>query len=215
MRIKTNMMALDADDNRESMSSDLTASSGYRLHRPADETSSPVIRESLKSQVSGLRHATHDGISVVGTDDDALTSARAILQRIREVLIRTTEAGTSHTTAREVAHSDIMKLRNEIDLIANATSLGNQRLLDSSFGAHEPSASDSRAAANRIEATLSNAEVTRQNLTASESQIADRDKSAAMVDFTKNEILLHAGTARLARANKVPQTILRLLHGSA
>ena len=50
-----------------------------------------------------------------------------------------------------------------------------------------------------------------QNLTASESQIADTDMSLEMVNFTKNQILLQAGTAMLAQANAVPQTILKLL----
>jgi flagellin len=32
-----------------------------------------------------------------------------------------------------------------------------------------------------------------------------------MVNFTKNQILLQAGTAMLAQANAAPQTILKLL----
>ena len=35
--------------------------------------------------------------------------------------------------------------------------------------------------------------------------------SLEMVNFTKNQILLQAGTAMLAQANAVPQTILKLL----
>jgi len=53
--------------------------------------------------------------------------------------------------------------------------------------------------------------VTSQNLSASESQIVDTDMSLEMVNFTKNQILLQAGTAMLAQANAVPQTILKLL----
>ena len=51
----------------------------------------------------------------------------------------------------------------------------------------------------------------RQNLSASESQIADTNMSLEMVNFTKDQILLQAGTAMLAQANAVPQTILKLL----
>jgi len=35
--------------------------------------------------------------------------------------------------------------------------------------------------------------------------------SLEMVNFTKNQILLQAGTAMLAQANAVPQSILKLL----
>jgi flagellin len=67
------------------------------------------------------------------------------------------------------------------------------------------------AVQNRFQSTISNLQVSSQNLTASESQIADTDMSLEMVTFTKNQILLQAGTAMLAQANAVPQTILKLL----
>ena len=58
---------------------------------------------------------------------------------------------------------------------------------------------------------LANREVSRQNLTASESRVRDVDMAAEMVTFTKNQILSQAGTAMLAQANQVPQGILQLL----
>ena len=64
---------------------------------------------------------------------------------------------------------------------------------------------------NRFGSTISNLQVTSQNLAASQSQIADTDMSLEMVNFTKNQILLQAGTAMLAQANAAPQTILKLL----
>ena len=67
------------------------------------------------------------------------------------------------------------------------------------------------AVQNRFQSTISNLQVSSQNLTASESQIADTDMSLEMVTFTKNQILMQAGTAMLAQANAVPQTILKLL----
>ena len=50
-----------------------------------------------------------------------------------------------------------------------------------------------------------------EGVSASQSQIADTDMSLEMVNFTKNQILMQAGTAMLAQANAVPQTILKLL----
>ena len=64
---------------------------------------------------------------------------------------------------------------------------------------------------NRFQSTIANLQVTTENLSASESRIRDTDMASEMVNFTKDQILLQAGTAMLAQANAVPQTILKLL----
>ncbi len=67
------------------------------------------------------------------------------------------------------------------------------------------------AVQNRLEHTVANLGVTVENLTASESRIRDVDMSAEMVNYTRNSILSQAGTAMLAQANQVPQSVLQLL----
>jgi flagellin len=64
---------------------------------------------------------------------------------------------------------------------------------------------------NRLQHTINSVNVTVENLTASNSQIQDTDMAAEMVNFTRNQILQQAGTAMLAQANSVPQSILKLL----
>ena len=64
---------------------------------------------------------------------------------------------------------------------------------------------------NRLEHTVSNLGVAVENLTASESRIRDTDMAKEMVTYTRNSILSQAGTAMLAQANQVPQSILQLL----
>ena len=49
-----------------------------------------------------------------------------------------------------------------------------------------------------------------ENLQASESRIRDTDIAEQMVDFTKNQILVQTGTAMLAQANLMPQSVLQL-----
>jgi flagellin len=63
---------------------------------------------------------------------------------------------------------------------------------------------------NTLESTLRNLRVASQNLTASKSIIHDTDMAAEMSAFTKNQILVQAGTAMLAQANQVPQVVLQL-----
>ena len=64
---------------------------------------------------------------------------------------------------------------------------------------------------NRLEHTITNLGVTSENLQASESRIRDLDIAAEMVRFTRNQIMVQAGTAMLAQANQVPQSVLQLL----
>ena len=52
-----------------------------------------------------------------------------------------------------------------------------------------------------------------ENLTASESRIRDTDMASEMVQFTKHQILMQAGTAMLGQANQIPQSVLRLIQG--
>ena len=67
------------------------------------------------------------------------------------------------------------------------------------------------ATQNRLEHTVKNLSVTAENLSAAESRIRDTDMAAEMVTFTRNQILQQAGTAMLAQANAVPQSVLSLL----
>jgi len=64
---------------------------------------------------------------------------------------------------------------------------------------------------NRFEMAEKGVAIGSQNLQAAESVIRDTDMAHQMVEFTKNQILVQAGTAMLAQANTLPQSVLRLL----
>jgi flagellin len=70
---------------------------------------------------------------------------------------------------------------------------------------------DLGAVQNRFESTIRNLSVTVENLSAAESRIRDTDMASEMVAFTRSQILAQAGTAMLAQANQVPQSVLSLL----
>jgi flagellin len=69
------------------------------------------------------------------------------------------------------------------------------------------------ATQNRLEHTVNNLSVSVENLSASESRIRDTDMAYEMVNFTRHQIMNQAGTAMLAQANQVPQSVLQLLRG--
>jgi flagellin len=84
-------------------------------------------------------------------------------------------------------------------------------LLDDAIASVSAQRSDLGAIQNRFEHTIANLQVASENLSASESRIRDADMAQEMVTFTRNQILQQAGTAMLAQANQVPQSVLSLL----
>jgi flagellin len=67
------------------------------------------------------------------------------------------------------------------------------------------------ATQNRLEHTVNSLTNTVENITASESQIADTDMASEMLRYTKYNILQQSAQAMLAQANQTPQAILQLL----
>ncbi|KAB7627188.1 flagellin [Alkalilimnicola sp. S0819] len=70
---------------------------------------------------------------------------------------------------------------------------------------------DLGAAQSRFESTISNLQVTSENVSAARSRILDTDFAAETAQLTKAQILQQAGTAMLAQANSLPQQVLSLL----
>lgn len=94
-----------------------------------------------------------------------------------------------------------------------ATSTGAHDILDDIENAISAIA-DARggigAYMNRLGYAASNLSITVENFQAAESVIRDVDMASEMTTFTKNQILLQAGTAMLAQANLAPQQVLAL-----
>ncbi|MDO8106130.1 flagellin [Isoptericola sp. b441] len=84
-------------------------------------------------------------------------------------------------------------------------------LIDSAITKVSTQRSNLGAIQNRFDHTINNLNVANENLTASESRIRDTDMAAEMVQFTRAQILSQAGTAMLAQAKSLPQSVLQLL----
>jgi flagellin len=67
------------------------------------------------------------------------------------------------------------------------------------------------AVQNRLESTIANLEVNRDNLIASKSRIMDADFAEETIQLAKAQILQQAGMAMLAQAKQAPQNVLSLL----
>jgi flagellin len=68
------------------------------------------------------------------------------------------------------------------------------------------------AVQNRLEFTISNLDISSENLSASESRIRDADMAAEMMRFTQSNVLQQAAMSMLAQANQAPMQVLQLLN---
>ncbi|MGX5660656.1 flagellin N-terminal helical domain-containing protein [Castellaniella ginsengisoli] len=83
--------------------------------------------------------------------------------------------------------------------------------VDGALKAVDSARSGLGAIQNRFESTVANLNNTITNLSASRSRIEDADYATEVSNMTRAQILQQAGTAVLAQANQVPQTMLSLL----
>lgn len=67
------------------------------------------------------------------------------------------------------------------------------------------------AAQNRFEAVISNLQIASENTAAARSRIMDADFAAETANLSRTQILQQAGTAMVAQANQLPQSVLKLI----
>jgi len=128
----------------------------------------------------------------VGADGDAASTITVDLTKANVKTLATALTGAFDVTDNAAAQGTI----STID-----TQIGNISTARAQLGAYQ----------NRFDHTINSVNVTMENLSASESRIRDTDMASEMVSFTNAQILSQAGTAMLAQANSIPQTVLQLL----
>jgi flagellin len=63
----------------------------------------------------------------------------------------------------------------------------------------------------RLQNTILNLKISRENATASESQIRDADFAEEMSNYTRAQILMQTGVSMLGQANQIPQIVAQLV----
>jgi flagellin len=64
---------------------------------------------------------------------------------------------------------------------------------------------------NRLEHTISNLDISNENMTSSYSRIMDVDMAEEMTTYTTQQVISQAATSMLAQANERPSQVLQLL----
>ncbi|MFS0817758.1 flagellin Hag [Lysinibacillus sp. 1P01SD] len=140
MRIQHNISALNTHrnltfNNTQASKNLEKLSSGYKVNRAGDDAAGLAISEKMRGQIRGLDMATknaQDSISLIQTAEGALNETHAILQRMRELAVQSSN-DTNVTSDRDALQKEVDALASEITRIANNTEFNTQKLLSGSF----------------------------------------------------------------------------------
>lgn len=143
-RINTNISALNAHsigvmNNRGLHNSLEKLSSGLRLNKAADDASGMAIADGLRSQSEGLGQAirnANDAIGMIQVADKAMDEQLRIIDTIKTKAIQAAQDGQT-SESRKALQSDILRLLEELDNIANTTSFNGQQMLSGAFANKE------------------------------------------------------------------------------
>ncbi len=100
---------------------------------------------------------------------------------------------------------------NGTDVLTQGTSTSALLTVDFALQQINTLRSELGAVQTRFESTISNLQITVENLTAARSRIQDADFAAETASLTRSQILQQAGLAIVAQANALPQNVLTLL----
>jgi flagellin len=123
-------------------------------------------------------------------------------------------AGTDHrmeVTINDMSANSLRVTNINVTSQASAQAIIDARTIDKAIELVVTERGKLGAYENRLNHTIQNLRVAKENLTSAESRLRDADLAEEMMEFTRNQIMLQAGTAMLAQANTVPQTVLQLL----
>ncbi|NMY91156.1 MULTISPECIES: flagellin [Pseudomonadaceae] len=103
---------------------------------------------------------------------------------------------------------------NSVDKVDISTADGAQKaiaVIDQALNGIDSQRADLGAVQNRFDNTISNLTNIAENATSARSRIKDTDYAAETANLSKNQVLQQAGTAILAQAKQLPQSVLSLL----
>ncbi|GIZ29456.1 flagellin [Morganella morganii] len=145
-----------------------------------------------------------DKYYVVGKVDDGSAAGKDVKL---EVTYDKTEDVSGTITAKFKATSQ------EVEVLAAGTKAPIAPLgaLDNALAKIDSQRSQLGAFQNRMQSTINNLNNSVNNLSAARSRIQDADFATEVSNMSRGQILQQAGTAVLAQANQVPQSVLSLL----
>lgn len=108
-------------------------SSGYKINKAADDPSGLAIASVMTAQIGGIRMAiqnAEDGSNMIQTADGALAETDAMLQRMRDLAVRSANDATLTGSDQDRLHSEFTALRTEITEKASRVSYNTKLILN-------------------------------------------------------------------------------------
>ncbi len=189
------------------------------LHNVLDANGDPTAQYAVKygNDVYAVDTATTPGSISAITNDLDITDGD-LTGTITGALVKVGAGGAVYVeySGKSYAGSATDGDTTTIDVGTTAEFTGAKTIdplkaLDSALQQVDSLRSGLGAIQNRFESTIANLNNTVTNLSAARSRIEDADYSVEVSNMTRAQILQQAGTAVLAQANQVPQTMLSLL----
>jgi flagellin len=118
-------------------------SSGYRVNRAGDDAAGLAISEKMRGQIRGLDMATRNaqnGVSLIQTAEGALNETHAILQRMRELAVQSSNGTYQEEVDRANLDKEVQALKSEIERISTSTHYNGIKLIDGSMAINETGA---------------------------------------------------------------------------
>jgi flagellin len=125
----------------------------------------------------------------------------------------TTTNMTTQTDLTAVAGTDMAGLGRAVITGNSAAVLGVIDKLDAAIDKVSSERSVLGASQSRFESAISYLQISTENQAAARSRIMDADFAVETSNLSRSQILSQAGSAMLAQANQLPQSVLSLLRG--
>jgi flagellin len=205
-------------------------SSGLRINSAKDDPTGMVTAAGYDSQVRGANQAmrnANDGISTAQINDGYHQQVLENLQRIREIAVQAggTASGVEFN-ALVAENTRILALAGNTGAVvvnsnggtiagggvkAALTGTGAIAVIDADIALVTTARAGYGADMATFSSAIANLGVQSVNVAAAYSRVMDTDYAVETTNMIRNQILQQAGTAMLAQANQIPNSVLTLL----
>lgn len=161
--------------------------------------------QQLKSEITRIAETTnYNGLNLI---DGSFSSGTGIKFHI----------GTYNTANQDYYYVNINSMTaaslglGSANLLTTTTAQSAILSLDSAINSKDSERTRVGSYVERLQNTILNLQISRENAQASESQIRDADIAEEMSNFVRSQILFQTGTSMLAQANMIPQIVSGLV----
>jgi flagellin len=198
---------------------ELAVQSANATNSSSDRTSLNAEFDQLQSEITRLVDGTTFNGTALFTGSTAFsfqvgagTTSNDTVSITRNQLSGGTAAASGSLTASSATDVVIATVTSNSDIATSATAAQDAiKDIDIALDKINSERANYGAAQNRFQSIISNLQISAENAAAARSRIMDADFAKETAELTRTQILAQAGTAMLAQANQVPQSVLGLL----